>query len=138
MTRTIVLLLTSFSLTGCAGLGVQSDCPGPPALRVNIHYGDSEIRVDPPLRVVHRGGVFVLKLAPNTPQTYGDVKVTVVGKTASDQTLIDSRMHTYKSLKDKNYKIEYCIPDNQALGIYSYKVTVDTVGVIDPRVDVRN
>lgn len=136
MTRIIAMLVTSLSLTGCAGMGIQSDCPGPPALRVNIFYGDSEIRVDPPLRVVHRGETFVLKLAPQTPQTYGDVDVTVVGKTATDKTLIDSRTHSYNSLKDKNYKIEYCVSDTQALGTYSYSVTVDTVGTIDPRVDV--
>ena len=68
--------------------------------------------------------------------THGAVDVTVVGKTAGDQTVIDSKTKSYNSAA--NNRIVWCVDQNQPLGEYSYEVTVPGVGKLDPRINVEN
>jgi hypothetical protein len=111
-----------------------TDCDGQGSPPVSIHYGDSQIRVTPPLATVHRRGDFVLKLRPTGPGNYDDVDVTVVGKNADDKVWITLKKESYNTAM--NQRIVYCVPENQALVVYEYEVKVDTVGELDPRVKV--
>ena len=131
----MLLLLATFMCSACVTTEAELECKGPKTRPANLHYGDSELRVTPPVKTVHRGGNFSLRLRPNTAASHGGVDVTVVGKTANDQTLIDSRTESYKSATDR--RIVWCVDENQPLGEYSYKVTVPGVGTLDPRVDVN-
>ena len=136
MQRTILILLSTILMSGCAGLMPASECDGQSSRPVKIIYGDSQLRAEPPLRHVHRRGDFVLDLRPVGPGNYNDVDVTVVGKTAADKAWIPLKTESYNSAMDR--RIVYCVPPDQALVEYKYKVTVDTVGYLDPRVKVNN
>jgi len=136
MKRTILMLLTTLLVSSCAGFAPSTTCTGQGSRPVTIHYGDSQIKVDPPIAQVHRRGDFVLNLKPVGPgaNSYKGVNVTVVGKTATDKAWIHSQTESHNSAP--NHRIVYCVPAGQALVEYKYKVTVDTVGFLDPRVKV--
>jgi hypothetical protein len=143
MNRTIVVLLATILLSGCAGLTTSSHCEGGPHSRaVKIHYGDSELTVTPKVANVYRKGDFVLKLQPrkrnNDPAgvNYNAVNVTVVGKTDDDKTWIPSQTESYDSAA--NHEIVYCVPSGQAPKVYEYEITVVEVGKLDPRAKVNN
>lgn len=105
--------------------------------QVKIHYGNAELMVTPKVPTVAPKGKLVFKLHPKTRNNdpagvnYNAVNVTVVGKTAKDRVWIPSK--TASSKKD----IVYPVPAKQAQKVYEYKVTVDKVGKLDPRVKVK-
>ena len=140
MSRTILMLLTTMLVSGCAGFTQSTYCEGPRSNRVTIHYGDSELTVTPKVAKVRQKGDFVLKLKPNKRANdpagvnYDVVDVTVVGKTADDKVWIPSQTESYNSAA--NHEIVYCVPSNQAVKVYYYEVTVAKVGKLDPRARV--
>ena len=137
MQRTILMVLSTMLMSGCAGLMPSTDCDGQGSPPVKVMYGDSQLRVNPPIAHVHRGGDFVLDLQPVGPgaDSYKSVDVTVVGKTADDNW-ITPKTESYNSAA--NNRIIYCVPPMQDTVEYEYIVTVDTVGNLDPRVKVNN
>ena len=142
MQRTILILLSTILVSGCAGVGAAIECTGPDAPPVTIHYGDSELWVNPTRAVVKRGGNFVFILnAKEKPVTdppdvhYKDVKVTVKGKTQAD-AWSEERSGTWNP-PASDHKLRICVPPMQDTVEYEYVVTVDTVGYLDPRVKVN-
>ena len=141
MQRTILMLLSTILVSGCAGFTQSPYCEGGPrSNRVKIHYGDSELTVTPRIANVRLKGDFVLTLQPNKRKNdpdgvdYDTVEVTVVGRTADDKVWIPEQKESYDSAT--NHQIVYCVPANQATVEYEYDVKVDKVGNLDPRVKV--
>ena len=139
MSRTILMLLTTMLVSGCAEF-TKSTCEGPRSNRVKIHYGDSELTVTPKVANVRQNGDFVLKLKPNKRANdpagvdYDAVDVTVVGKTDDDKVWIFSQTESYNSAT--GHEIVYCVPPDQAVKVYYYEITVAKVGKLDPRARV--
>ena len=137
MHRILIMLVVTAISAGCAGFSPSPYCEGPRSNAVTIHYGDSELTVTPKVANVRRNGDFVLKLQPrkrnNDPAgvDYNAVNVTVVGKTANDRVWIPSKTAS------SNQDIVYPVPAQQAVKVYEYKVTVEKVGTLDPRVNVN-
>jgi hypothetical protein len=102
---------------------------------VNVHYGDSEIKVHP-IANVHRGAALEFRLKPNRrksdPVNYENVKVKIKGAKTPPASWIDLE----DSYANSNGKLVVCVPDSVAKGTYYYEVTVDGVGTLDPRADV--
>ena len=143
MQRTILMVLTTMLMSGCATTDTPLECTGPDAPQVTIRYGDSQLSVNPTRAVVRRNGNFVFHLVPvNLPATdppdvnYRDVKVTVKGKTSAD-AWIEERSGSWNSTAPDR-KLRFCVPPTQATVEYEYTVEVDTVGYLDPRVKVNN
>ena len=130
----MLMVPVTFLVSSCATLDPELTCDGPSSTPVTVHYGDSQLWVTPPQRKVHRRGNFTLTLQPSPPRDFAGVNVTVVGKTAADKAWIPLKKDTYKNAPNK--RIVYCVPENQAIGIYKYEIIVDEVGTLDPRVDV--
>jgi hypothetical protein len=141
MQRTILMLLTTILVFGCATTDTPIECTGPDAPPVTIHYGDSELWVKPTRADVKRGGNFVFILnALENPVTdppdvhYKDVKVTVKGKTKADAWIVETS-GTWNP-PASGHKLRICVPPDQATVEYEYTVTVVEVGYLDPRVKV--
>jgi len=85
---------------------------------------------------VKQNTALVFKLKPKGSNkngvNYDDVYVTVVGKTATDQVWLNS-----KKAKGDDSLIAYCAPSVDADTTYEYEVHVDGLGMLDPRVDVK-
>ncbi len=105
--------------------------------QVKIHYGNAELVVTPKVPVVAPKQKLVFKLHPKTRNNdpsgvnYKAVLVTVVGKTANDKVWIPSKSAS------SGQDVVYPVPANQAQKVYEYKVTVEKVGKLDPRVKVK-
>lgn len=105
---------------------------------VNVHYGDSQLKVKP-IAKVHRGGAFEFRLKPKKSKSdpdgvdYKEVNVTVKGKDVRSDW-IEAISGTAKG----KGKLVFCVKDSVALGRnYEYWVEVDQVGRLDPRADVE-
>ena len=102
---------------------------------VNVHYGDSELKVHP-IANVHRGAALEFRLKPNRRNSdkvnYENVKVKIKGAKTPPASWIDLE-GTFAST---NGKMVVCVPDSVARGTYYYEVKVDGVGILDPRADV--
>lgn len=143
MQRTILMVLSTMLMSGCATTDAPLECTGPDAPQVTIRYGDSQLSVNPTRAVVKRNGNFVFHLVPvNLPATdppnanYRDVDVTVEGKTADDAWIKETNGTWTSTFPDR--KLRICVPPMQDTVEYEYIVTVDTVGNLDPRVKVNN
>lgn len=140
MKRTILLLLISFSLGACVTTP-REGCKGAKSPRqATVHYGDSTLRVTPPVLYVKRTSDFTVKLNPSTtggPKgiNYENVTVTVVGK-SEEESGVDNSWIDKKTASGKNGEMFWCAPDE--VEEYYYEVTVDDVGKLDPRVNVGN
>ena len=70
MQRTILMVLSTMLMSGCATTDAPLECTGPDAPQVTIRYGDSQLSVNPTRAVVKRNGNFVFHLVPvNLPAT---------------------------------------------------------------------
>lgn len=138
MKTTILMLLASFLLVACAAAPVH-DCAGPGSTRkATLHYGDSELRVTPPVLHINRNSDFQLRLNASSRRgpmgvDYSTVTVTVVGKPEAE-TGVDSSWITMQSGTESDGPFIWCAPDEAAE--YYYEVTVDGLGELDPRVNV--
>lgn len=135
MKRTVLTVLVAIGMAGCAPMP-ESPCEGPSSRHVTIHYGDSELRVTPPVREVHRRGNFTLRLQPDSKESdlvdFEDVSVTVKGKTGADWITEKSEKH------NESRTITYCVPADEPEEYQMYEVTVEGVGTLDPRVRIRD
>ena len=145
---TIGLLLSMLVLTGCARFGrlianAPNNCAGGMGYAVaGIYYGDSRLNVVPIIELVP-GAEFKLFLLPRDVDGPGtptrDLQVTVVGDLMkdSDSGWITSRTTTFNTSDDGFMPMTLCVPLDQDPGDYMYKITVDEVGVLDPRARVN-
>lgn len=142
MTKTVVMLLTSVSLTACAlfqPAGNDDQCSGTGMQPVNLQYGDSQLKADPALAKIKRGRNLVIMLtAIENPATdppgvdYKDVLVKIEGKSGEPWLETSGSWNSTAP----QHKLQICVPPSQTLGQYGYKVTIDEIGFLDPRVDV--
>ena len=142
MKSTVLTTMFALTVTGCASIAGQDDCGGGYQRTVDIHYGDSELRVTPPVQRVFRSGSFVLRLKPSKRGSdtvdYETVKVTVEGKSGDDGKAADwikKETATYDTASE--HSIGYCVPEMEDEGEQYYGIVVEGVGELDPRVDVR-
>jgi hypothetical protein len=122
----MILLGAAVVTTGCAVGPSTDECPDPPITKVNIHFKkNSEIRVVPPNAKPHLRNVLEFKL-------HGDegTQVTVEGKDGESSWIKGS---------NSGDSIFVCVKNDLIVDrTYTYKVTVDGVGVLDPEVTVRD
>jgi hypothetical protein len=124
-------------LGSCTTVTTMASCSGP-ARQVTIFYGDSEIRVAPPVIKLARQEELRFRLQPDKKASdevdFDTVLVTVKGKESDpDASWIDAS-GTYK---DSGGYLGVCVPSGQAHKTYRYYVDVNTVGKIDPRARVQ-
>lgn len=135
MKKAALALVAATSLTGCAQMQ-ESPCAGPSSRHVTIHYGDSELRVTPPVQNVHKTGDFKLRLQPSRKHSdlvdYKEIKVTVKGKPGFEW--IDEQTTTFNT----SNTIIYCAPESPVDVDQYYEVTIEDVGTLDPRVVIRD
>ncbi len=104
---------------------------------VNVFYGDSQLRVEPPFVSVKKHTSIEFKLNPvkspgNDPAgvDYDEIIVTIMGKNTEGNWLNVSG-------KGKGAKFVVDAPDPGATACtYEYTVTVQGVGQLDPRAEV--
>lgn len=130
-----ILSATAALLASCTTMSTLENCGGQ-ARQVTIHYGDSEIRVTPPVIELQRADELKFRLRPDKKASdevdYDAVMVKVYGKTADDDWIDVSG-----SSDSTGGSMGVCVPSNQARDTYRYYVEVANVGKIDPRADVR-
>ena len=121
------MLAAAVAMSGCAVGPSTDDCPDPPVTPITINFKkNNEIRVRPPNARPYLGNVLKFNLVEDT-----GTLVTVEGKSDDpDSSWISgsgSGRHFYVCVKD----------DLEEERTYSYKITVDGVGVLDPEVTIR-
>jgi hypothetical protein len=140
MRNFLLMPLPRVLLTACPTEGASSEdssygeCKGGGAF-VTVHYGDSEIKVHPVIKV-KTGSVLEFRLKPNKKNSdeidFEKVTVTIKGKDAAADWIDVNG--TYNSSKGT---LSVRVPPDQAEGVYQYLVNVDQVGQLDPRADVE-
>lgn len=140
MRKVFLTLIVPFALTACATPPIAEDhqCSQPGGPPVNVMYGDSQIKVTPPLKEVKKNKYLKFKLiADNQPGPndldYSTVKVTIVAKDAVNKSWLNV---AGTEAGAPNQTLQVCMPANQPLGVVEYLVKVEKVGVLDPRADV--
>jgi hypothetical protein len=142
----MLILLPALSMAGCAFEGKYSKSAkiskagcAQGGTFVNVHYGDSELRVKPIVHV-RRGGALEFRLKPDRKASdtidYKDVNVTIDNKPAKDAWLDAAVTGSFKSTGGK---LVVCV--DQSLDrdrTYEYLVKVEKVGELDPRARVEN
>jgi len=138
MRKSLLFLLSPFILTACIDSEPSSiplTCPEAGKSPVNIFYGDSQLRVEPPLVQVKNNKMIEFRLNPMKAGTdpagvnYDDVEVTIAGKNDAGQWLNASGA-------GKSTTLQVCAPAPNTLTTYEYMVTVEKVGQLDPRAEV--
>ena len=137
MRKSLLFLLSPFILTAC----VDTDSPPPLTCTeggkspVNIFYGDSQLRVEPPLVQVKKNKMIEFRLNPIKAAKdpagvdYDDVEVTIAGKKDTGKWLNASG-------KGKSTTLQVCAPAPNTPTTYEYMVAVEKVGQLDPRAEV--
>ena len=134
MHRTILFAVLTIGLAGCATDGklikrdTLNDCPGDNTGLSNtpIVYGDSRLSALGTTDIA-RGSEWRLVLRPQG-QGWDDATVTISPKAGNPGWISASG----KRSKDRFLKI--CVPETAVGGeVYEYMITVDGVGVLDPR-----
>lgn len=142
MKRTIVFLLLTAILTGCAQYGTlnknkfYSDvCKKEVKGKTDekFDYGDSSLRAKAKSNVGN-DTEFRIELKPDPGYENSDVTTKCVSSspTGIDCTWLD------KTQKESTSKyMVFCVPDGLPLGaIFKYEISVPTIGTLDPRVEV--
>jgi len=117
----------------------KNDCEGDlnNKVMIKIGYGDSYLEATPKSNI-KRMGEIVYKLEPKKNQPsgidYTGMVVTIKGKRDPE----DQWLNKVAAAGTGNNKIYICVPVNQPHGEYGFNVTVEKVGTIDPRVEVKN
>ncbi len=142
MRKLLLVLIAPLLLTACATEGRiiersgLATCGGGAMTFVNVHYGDSQIKVKP-IADVKQDSTFRFRLKPDKKASdlvnYEDVTVTIEGKATPAQWIDASG--TYEG--SKNGYLDVCVPKTQTEGVYEYIIKVDGVGQLDPRAKVR-
>ncbi len=109
----LTVVATTALLASCVTVSTAANCSGQ-ARQVTIHYGDSEIRVTPPVINLKRQEELRFRLKPDKKASdevdYDTVLVTIKGKeTDPDASWIDAS-GTYK---DSGGYLGVCVPSGQ-------------------------
>ena len=132
-------------LAGCAtppdlsGSGVTCSVdpknPTPHTITYGVKNNKTTLEVKEKVAVKQRTAL-VFKLKPKGSNangvSYANAEVTIVGKTATDKVWL-----TEKSNQGEDSLIVYCAPSVASDTTYAYEVHVDGLGMLDPRVDVK-
>jgi hypothetical protein len=146
MRKLLLMLFTPLLLTACDprkdNPALLNDCdagpaPGPP---VNVHYGDSQLKVTPPIFTIPRKTKIKFNLLPDKkPATdpagvdYDLVEVTIKSKDLYAHPWLQT-----SGTNDADGNLVVCVPSNATLGVMEYLIQVDEVGTLDPRAEVEN
>jgi len=148
-TRLVIFFLCVFCLEACTSNGrlveasrAINSCGGTGYAVSVVTYGDSVIST-PPVITLKPQAEFRVKLnpvrkdMPNSPPTR-DLDVTIEGNVSKDvnSAWITQRTATYNTTTG-GWMPALCVPPNQQTGDYQYKVTVQNIGVLDPRAHVN-
>ncbi len=142
------LLLSTLVLTSCARFGrlianAPNNCAGGMGYAVaGVYYGDSRLNVVPVIELAP-GAEFKVFLLPRDVDGPGtatrDLQVTIEGDVANDpdSAWITARTTTFNTSDNGFMPTTLCVPMGQIPKEYKYKITVDEVGVLDPRARVN-
>ena len=134
MHRTILFAVLTIGLAGCVSDGMLikrntlNDCPGDNTGLSNtpIVYGDSRLSAQGTTDIA-KGSEWPIVLNPRG-QGWDNATVTISPKPGNPAWITA----TGKSGKDRFLKI--CVPETAVVGeVYEYIITVDGVGMLDPR-----
>jgi hypothetical protein len=103
---------------------------------VMIQYGDSELRILPPVVKVPQGGTLEFHLHPDKKMSDPvDYEQSLVAIDAKDKTVAPwlQAAGTYS----QGNVLSVTVPAGQATGYYQYAVDVQDLGTLDPRVEVE-
>lgn len=139
--KTLLMLTLAITLAGCVStrplsgpevLAKADQCKGANNKDITIRYGESKIDVTPKVTANKKNNDrLVIALVPDPG--YESVVIEIRGKNKKSDW-IDMSLAKDQS---NNGKFPFCI-DQIDVGTYKYKVSVPDVGVIDPRVDIKN
>ena len=134
MSRIILILTMVIFATGCETVSTV-DCDDANGVDMQIHYGDSSIKVSHRIKV-KREDAILIKLHPqmNAPSgtDYKNMEIEIRGEKPKDRWLNKKITST-----DDKKTLRICVMAEQEPGDYKYLVIVPTVGTIDPRVVVE-
>lgn len=138
MQKILLMVSAALVLTACNPPPPESnnECSNQAGAQpVNIQYGDSQIKVVPPLYEVKKNKNLKFRLMADNVNgpgglDYATVNVTIKSKGPGNQWLDIS------GTEEGTNPLIVCMPADQPLGEISYLVEVDQVGVLDPRVRV--
>ncbi|MGI9264359.1 MAG: hypothetical protein ACR2QU_05490 [Gammaproteobacteria bacterium] len=131
---TALILAAALILTGCAardpGTGTEPDCSVKQSHHIKIDYDDSKIKIRPKVLNVKKKKKFEIRLDPD--KGFEDRLVTITPKTGSPAWLSGSG-----KVSDNTDPIVICVEDPAVIDDeYHYTVTIEDLGVVDPRVRV--
>jgi hypothetical protein len=133
-----LILSVPLSLAACTSNQVMDtfNCSDQGGQPVNIHYGDSQIKVTPPLYKVHKNKYLKFKLiADNQPGPGGLDYATVTVSVKSKNPLTNQWINVSGTEADQG-TLSACMPTTQPEGVVEYLVEVQHVGKLDPRAEV--
>lgn len=121
------LLAAAVATTGCAVGPSTDECTDPPVTPITINFTkNSEIKVNPPNARPYLGNVLKFNLVGDK-----DTLVTIEGKSSDPDS-------AWISASGKGGPLYVCVSDDLVEEqTYTYKITVDGVGILDPEVTIR-
>jgi len=127
MKTLMTLLGAALTMSGCAVGPSIDECIEPPPTNITINFKkNTEIKVNPPEAKPYLGNVLVFKLVGDK-----DTMVTIEGKSSDPDS-------SWISASGKGGPLRVCVkPDLEEERTYTYKITVDGVGILDPEVTIR-
>lgn len=139
--RHLISILTPLALTACAAPQYNEiECSGPPqGPPVNVHYGDSQLKVTPPIFKVKKQNKIKFQLIPDKKPSdpagvnYSTVTVTIEAKNPTAHPWLKASGND-----EDDGDLVVCVPGNAQNGVVEYLVRVDEVGTLDPRVEIED
>ena len=128
--KTLTILLgAALTMSGCAVGPSTGERTDPPPTPVSITFvKNTEIKVNPPNARPYLGNVLKFNLVGDK-----DTMVTIEGKSSDPESSWISGSGTGAA-----GPIFVCVkPDLEEERTYTYKITVDGVGILDPEVTIR-
>lgn len=145
MIKTTGLLLAALLLTACnhmmpapsPDIGVTiTECPGAMGPDITIWYGDARIKVTNKVTAKSDGKIVIKMMPANNSDNgvdYKTLNISLIGKDAKSAWLT----RTLNSTESASKKATICV-DGKPEDTYEYLVVVPGVGIIDPRVEIKN
>lgn len=118
-------------------LDCKLDSKNPKAHEISYGINNKKTTLEVKEKVeVKQMTALVFKLKPKGSNaggvSYANIDVTIVGKTSADKVWLPA-----KTANGANSLIAFCAPSVTADTTYGYEVHVDDLGMLDPRVDVK-
>jgi len=134
-----LILSIPLSLAACASNQVNDtfDCTDDTSAQpVNIHYGDSQLKVTPPLYKVHKNKYLKFKLIADNQAGPGNLDYATVKVTINSKDPLTNKWINVSGTKKADGTLLACMPTSQPEGVVEYLVEVEKVGQLDPRAEV--